>query len=40
MTTSMLSNMVLWRNSETGEENDYEGEDFDGMFRFEKRMKP
>lgn len=24
---------------ETGEENNYEGEDFDGMFRFEKRMK-
>ena len=24
---------------ETGEENDYEGEAFDGMFRFEKRMK-
>lgn len=24
---------------ETGEENDYDGEDFDGMFRFEKRMK-
>ena len=24
---------------ETGEENDYAGEDFDGMFRFEKRMK-
>ena len=23
---------------ETGEENSYEGEDFDGMFRFEKRM--
>ena len=23
----------------TGEENDYEGEAFDGMFRFEKRMK-
>ena len=23
---------------ETGEENNYEGEDFDGMFRFEKRM--
>ncbi len=27
-------------DSETGEENDYEGEDFDGMLRFEKRMKP
>ena len=26
-------------NPETGEENNYEGEDFDGMFRFEKRMK-
>ena len=24
---------------ETGEENNYEGEDFDGMFRFEKQMK-
>ena len=24
---------------ETGEENRYEGEDFDGMFRFEKQMK-
>ena len=24
---------------ETGEENNYDGEDFDGMFRFEKRMK-
>ena len=24
---------------ETGEENDYEGTDFDGMFRFEKRMR-
>ena len=24
---------------ETGEENTYEGEDFDGMFRFEKQMK-
>ena len=24
---------------EAGEENNYEGEDFDGMFRFEKRMK-
>ena len=24
---------------ETGEENNYAGEDFDGMFRFEKRMK-
>ena len=24
---------------ETGEENDYEGEDFDGMFRFVKQMK-
>ena len=24
---------------ETGEENNYEGEDFDGMFHFEKRMK-
>ena len=24
---------------ETGEENDYSGEDFDGMFRFEKRMR-
>lgn len=24
---------------ETGEENDYASEDFDGMFRFEKRMK-
>ena len=24
---------------ETGKENNYEGEDFDGMFRFEKRMK-
>ena len=24
---------------ETGEENDYDGEDFDGMFRFEKQMK-
>ncbi len=24
---------------ETGEENNYEGEDFGGMFRFEKRMK-
>ena len=23
---------------ETGEENNYEGEDFDGMFRFEKQM--
>jgi len=24
---------------ETVEENNYEGEDFDGMFRFEKQMK-
>ena len=24
---------------ETGEENNYEGEEFDGMFRFEKQMK-
>ena len=24
---------------ETGEENDYSGEGFDGMFRFEKRMR-
>ena len=24
---------------ETGEENNYEGEDFDGMFRFEKQMR-
>jgi len=24
---------------ETGEENNYDGEDFDAMFRFEKRMK-
>ena len=24
---------------ETGEENNYECEDFDGMFRFEKQMK-
>ncbi|MCR4892578.1 MAG: GNAT family N-acetyltransferase [Lachnospiraceae bacterium] len=24
---------------ESGEENNYEGEDFDGMFRFEKQMK-
>ena len=23
---------------ETGEENNYEGEDFNGMFRFEKQM--
>ncbi len=24
---------------ETGEENNYEGEDYDGVFRFEKQMK-
>ena len=27
------------RDPETGEENDYAGEEMDGMFRFEKQMK-